>query len=156
MTRSRRRIAGLVVLLVLWLVLPLYLQDPTLNTLTYCAVFAIGAIGLTLLTGYAGQVSLAQPFFMGVGAFLGAWLAVAHGWPFLLAAIAATLVGGLLGAVSGAIAVRLQGSELAVITLGLLVLGDYLFNEVTGITGGENGTSAAELNVGLFGLNFEE
>jgi len=151
-----KRLIGYGALALLWLLVPLYLQDATLNTLSYCAVFAIGSIGLTLLTGYAGQVSLAQPFFMGVGAYTAAWLSTEHGLPFLVFAPAAIVLGGLLGAAAGAVATRLQGSELAVITLGLLVFGDYLFNEVVGITGGENGTSAADADLAIGPLNFEE
>jgi branched-chain amino acid transport system permease protein len=151
-----KRLIGYGVLALLWLVLPLYLQDPTLNTLSYCAVFAIGSIGLTLLTGYAGQVSLAQPFFMGIGAYAAAYMAADLDLAFIVFAPVATILGGLLGAVSGAIATRLQGSELAVITLGLLVLGDYLFNEVVGITGGENGKDAAAADLAIGPLNFED
>jgi branched-chain amino acid transport system permease protein len=151
-----KRLVGYGLLALLWLVLPLYLQDPTLNTLSYCAVFAIGSIGLTLLTGYAGQVSLAQPFFMGIGAYAAAYMASDLDLPFILFAPVATILGGLLGAVSGAIATRLQGSELAVITLGLLVFGDYLFNEVVGLTGGENGKDAASADFAIGPLNFED
>jgi branched-chain amino acid transport system permease protein len=151
-----KRLIGLALLALLWLVMPLYLQDPTLNTLSYCAVFAIGSIGLTLLTGYAGQVSLAQPFFMGIGAYAAAYMAADMDLPFVVFAPVATIIGGLLGAVSGAIATRLQGSELAVITLGLLVFGDYLFNEVIGITGGENGKDAASADFAIGPLNFED
>jgi branched-chain amino acid transport system permease protein len=153
---ERKRLVGLAVLAVLWLVMPLYLEDPTLNTLSYCAVFAIGSIGLTLLTGYAGQVSLAQPFFMGIGAYTAAYLAVDHDMPFVVFAPVAIVVGGVLGAASGAVATRLQGSELAVITLGLLVFGDYLFNEVIGLTGGENGKDAAAADFAIGPLNFED
>jgi branched-chain amino acid transport system permease protein len=151
-----KRLIGYGVLALLWLVLPLYLQDPTLNTLSYCAVFAIGSIGLTLLTGYAGQVSLAQPFFMGIGAYAAAYMAADLDLPFIVFAPVATILGGLLGALSGAIATRLQGSELAVITLGLLVFGDYLFNEIVGITGGENGKDAAAADFAIGPLNFED
>jgi ABC-type branched-subunit amino acid transport system permease subunit len=56
LSAPRRRYLGFALLALLWLVLPLYLGDSTLNTLSYCAVFAVGSIGLTLLTGYAGQV----------------------------------------------------------------------------------------------------
>jgi branched-chain amino acid transport system permease protein len=152
---TRKRLLGFGLLALLWLVLPLYLQDPTLNTLSYCAVFAVGSIGLTLLTGYAGQVSLAQPFFMGIGAYVAAYMAGDLDLPFVVFAPVATIIGGLLGAAAGAVATRLQGSELAVITLGLLVLGDYLFNEVVGLTGGENGKDAAAADVAIGPINFE-
>jgi branched-chain amino acid transport system permease protein len=150
-----RHYLGPAALAVLYLGAPLFLTDPTLNTLSYCAVFAIGSIGLTLLTGYAGQVSLAQPFFMGVGAYAAAYLGARHGLPLVLYAPAAVALGALLGAASGSVAVRLQGAELAIITLGLLVVGEYVFNEWVAITGGENGTSAAAADLAIGPIDFE-
>jgi branched-chain amino acid transport system permease protein len=150
------RYAGFALLALVYVATPMIFDDASINTLTYCAAFAIGAIGLTLLTGYAGQVSLAQPFFMGVGAYTAAYLGAEQGLPAVVFLPAAIVLGAALGAASGSVAVRLGGSELAVITLGLLVVGEYAFNEWIAVTGGENGRSAAEAQLAIGPVDFEE
>jgi branched-chain amino acid transport system permease protein len=71
-TRAKRVSVGL--LLLLGLALPFLLQDSTLNLLAVGCVAAIGAIGLGLVTGYAGQVSLGHAFFFGIGAYTSAFI----------------------------------------------------------------------------------
>lgn len=89
-------------------------------------IWALPVLSLVLLTGVAGQVSLCQAVFMGVGGY-GAALAVGAGVPFLLA----LLVGGLLAAVAAAVvglpALRLRGLELAIVTLSLAFAADRYF-----------------------------
>ena len=138
-----RRILAAAVVLVLLLGTPLYFVDSTLATLAYCAVFALGALGLTILTGYAGQLSIAQPFFIGVGAYLSAYLGVESGWNVLALTVLVVVAGGVLGALAGLVAVRLSGIELAIVSIALIAFGDYLFNQWKSVTGGENGRSAA-------------
>src|SRR4051794_4284124 len=104
--RTRMSQFGLLLLALLWLMLPMQLEDAWLGILNTVAVFAIGAIGLNLLSGYTGEVSLGQAFFMGMGAFTALFLGN-KGWPFLLVLVLSTLVGGLLGAIVGPIALRL-------------------------------------------------
>lgn len=83
---------------------------------------AVAAMGLNLLTGYNGQISLGHGAFFGIGAFTAAILVVDHGWPieatFPIAAILAAVVGVLIGFP----ALRVKGLYLALITLGLSVL----------------------------------
>src|SRR5918997_4154239 len=71
-TMSKKVAVGL--LLLVTLALPLVLQDRWLSLLATCCVAAIGAIGLGLVTGYAGQVSLGHAFFFGIGAYTAAAL----------------------------------------------------------------------------------
>jgi branched-chain amino acid transport system permease protein len=98
-------------------------------------VFAIAALGLNILTGVAGQVSLGHAFFMGVGAYTAAALGgqgsgrlLGWGLPIWIwlpgAGIGAALVGVLLSPV----AVRLRGLYLAIVTLGLVFIGVHLGN----------------------------
>ena len=98
-------------------------------------IFAIAALGLNILTGIAGQVSLGHAFFMGVGAYTGAVLGGASGggvWGWELpiwiwlpgAGVGAALVGILVSPV----AVRLRGLYLAIVTLGLVFVGIHLGN----------------------------
>ncbi len=102
-------------------------------------IFAIAALGLNILTGMAGQVSLGHAFFMGVGAYTGAVLGGASGggvwgwdlpiWIWLPGAgVGAALVGILVSPV----AVRLRGLYLAIVTLGLVFVGIHMGNTSLG------------------------
>jgi branched-chain amino acid transport system permease protein len=139
--RSRLAKLGVIVLLLLWLFLPLQADDFWLGVCNYIAVVAIGGIGLNLLTGFTGQVSLGQAFFMACGAFTAAFLGSKHEWPFLAWLLAAAVIGGLIGALIGPIALRLQGNYLAIVTLGLLFVGDHVFSNWTTLTGGGRGVN---------------
>lgn len=147
--RSRGFQVGMVLLLVLYLLIPNSLDDFWVGVLNYCAIFAIGGIGLNLLTGYTGQVSLGHAFFIGCGAYAAAWFGGEQGWPMLLWLPAAAIVGGLLGALIGPIALRLHGNYLAIVTIGLLFLGEHIFTEWDAVTGGGRGIRvAAPLSIG--------
>jgi branched-chain amino acid transport system permease protein len=79
--RSRPAQAGLVVLVAAWMVLPLMLGDYWATVLVYAGIASIGAIGLNLLTGYTGQVSLGHAVFYGIGAYAAAVFAGRWGNP---------------------------------------------------------------------------
>lgn len=107
-------------------------------------VLCIGAIGLNIVTGYAGQVSLGHAFFVGIGAYTGAVISgptgerlLGYGFSFLpLWLLAAGLVTALVGGIIAPIALRLKGLYLAIVTLGLVFLGEHIFKEARPITGG--------------------
>lgn len=140
---------AMVGLLVVAVAIPYVLSDFWLNVLNYAAVFAVGAIGLNLLTGYTGQVSLGHAFFMGCGAYVAARYGVVHEWPLYLYLPLAALVGAVVGAVVGPFALRLRGDYLVIITLGLVFIGEYVFDQWDSLTGGGAGTStAAPLKLG--------
>lgn len=145
---------GILLALITWLVLPLHLDRKWLDVdflgvLNLAAVYAIGAIGLNLLIGYTGQVSLGHAFFMGVGGYMAAWLGDDHGIPLPVYLLAAAAAGAVLGAVIGPFALRLRGDYLVVVTVGLVFLGDHIFNIWRSVTGGPGGRSvAAGTNIG--------
>lgn len=142
---------AMVALFVVFLAAPYVLSEFWLNVANYAAVFAVGAIGLNLLTGYTGQVSLGHAFFMGVGAYTAVQFGVKNEWPLLLYLPMAAIVGGLVGAVVGPFALRLRGDYLVIVTLGLVFLGEYIFDQWDSVTGGNGGTStAAGLSIGPF------
>lgn len=106
-----------------------------LRVLDEAFVFAIAALGLNLLTGMAGQVSLGHSFFMGVGAYTGAVLGASGsgnllGWdlPMWLWLPGAGVGAALVGMVVSPVAVRLRGLYLAIVTLGLVFLGIHVSN----------------------------
>jgi branched-chain amino acid transport system permease protein len=146
---SRWRQAFVVLLVVLWLVLPLNLNDFWLDVLARCGIAAIGAIGLNILTGYTGQISLGQAFFLGVGVYAGAWFGVRQDLPLLVWLPLAAIVGGVIGAAIGPFALRLRGNYLAIVTLGLLYVGDHVFTNWDTLTGGSAGTdTSAPVSIG--------
>jgi branched-chain amino acid transport system permease protein len=147
--RSRLYQLGLVALLALYLAGPAMLSEFQLDVGNRVAVFAIGAIGLNLLTGYTGQVSLGHAFFVGVGAYVCAWAGTQHGWPLWVWLPLAAIVGGVIGGLVGPFALRLRGHYLAIVTLGLLFVGEYVFNNWRSLTGGPAGASiTSPLSIG--------
>lgn len=126
---------------------------------TMAIVLAIAGIGLNLLTGYAGQISLGHPFFMALGAYTGAVLAGTPGstvWGYELdlsiALIAAAVVPAVVGLLVAPLAIRVRGLYLAVLTLGLLMLGEQLFKQWAAVTGG-SGVGRAPAQRTLFGTD---
>ena len=113
-----------------------------LKILSTAGIFAIGALGLNILTGLAGQVSLGHAFFMGLGAYTAAWLGAAPGplagigLPMWIWLPAAGVVAALVGLAVGPIAVRVRGLYLAFVTLGLVFIGEYVWLNWTWLTGG--------------------
>lgn len=161
----RPRAVGWVVLLVVLLALPLYLDAAWLRAGEFVMIGAVGAIGLTLLAGQAGQLSLGHAFFLFVGAVSYTVLApdpglrgestelVSLGWPPALAALGAVAICALLGLAFAPISGRVRGIYLAVATLALVFLGFYLGRVLVGLTGGTgSGRTPAELS--LFGFCF--
>jgi branched-chain amino acid transport system permease protein len=125
-----------------YLVFPAVVQgDFWLSMLCLSGIGAIGALGLNLLTGLSGQVSLGHAFFLGVGGYAVAALGAHAGLPMIVWLPAAGVVGGLAGALFGPVALRLQGTYLVIGTLGLVYLGMYIFQSVPAISGGLSGES---------------
>ncbi|MDP1819581.1 MAG: branched-chain amino acid ABC transporter permease [Acidimicrobiales bacterium] len=145
---------GLLIFLYLWA--PGYFSNYVLGVLTICGVYAVGVIGLNLLTGYAGQVSLGHAFFFGAGGYAAAYLGAQRDWPMLLFLPAAALIGFVVGAVVGPFALRLRGNYLVIVTLGLVFLGEHIWKTWDSVTGGGSGTSLRGASVSIGGLDFRE
>ena len=140
---SRQTRVALAVLIVIAALAPLTLSDFQSNVLVYAGIAAIGALGLNLLTGLTGQISLGHGFFIGTGAYVAAYFGGQRGWPFVGCLVVAAVVGGLIGAVIGPAALRLRGPYLAIITLGLVFVGQHVFENWDSVTGGVSGTSVS-------------
>ena len=143
---------GITLLLLLGAAMPFLLPDRQLQTLATGCVWSIGAIGLMLVTGYAGQVSLGHPVFIGIGAYTAAVLSgdpngrtlgfgIEEIWIWLPAA---GIVAALFGILVAPLATRLRGLYLAIVTLGLVFIASYFFAAFSEISGGTNiGRSSA-------------
>jgi branched-chain amino acid transport system permease protein len=117
-----------VLLAVAALYAPFYFE-PTYNVLLSQALFiAIAAMGLNLLTGFNGQVSIGHGAFFGVGAFTTAILMDDYGWTFELTLPVAILLTGAIGLAVGFPALRVRGLYLALVTLGMAVLLPQVLN----------------------------
>ncbi len=132
---------GLAAMVVAYLAAPFVLNAYWATIFIFAGIASIGALGLNLLTGYTGQVSLGHAFFYGVGAYGAAIFGDRWGWPFPLWLLAAAALGGVLGGLAGPFALRLRGNYLVIVSLGLLVIGQHLFENWTAVTGGLTGTS---------------
>ncbi len=132
-------VAALVGVAVL-LLLPLVLKPYGIYVLSLWAITSIAALGLNLTLGYAGQISLAQASFVGIGAYTGALLTMG-GVPFLLAWAAAFLLCFAIGWLLGYPALRVKTHYLAFVTLAFGTLAYLVFRNEEWLTGGTYGIS---------------
>ncbi|GIH74016.1 branched-chain amino acid ABC transporter permease [Planobispora longispora] len=145
-------------------VIPFYLDASWLQDGLFAMAAAIGAIGLNLLTGATGQLSMGHAFFLAVGAFGYVYFASlpeegAHslgglGLPTPVAAVLAVLLAGVAGGLFSPIAARLKGAYLGIATLALIFIGQFAMSNATPVTGGHNGRPVPPLEV--FGFVFAD
>ena len=165
MSRALPAVRGKLPWIVVWVVLlliPLYLERFWMQTGLFAMAAAIGAIGLTILTGRTGQLSLGHAFFVAIGAYgycyfaggetLGIQSTAGLGLPPLLAMVMAVLLAGLAGALFSPIAGRLRGIYLGIASIGLVFIGQHILFNATKVTGGFNGRDAEPFD--LFGFSF--
>ncbi|POX44836.1 branched-chain amino acid ABC transporter permease [Streptomyces sp. Ru71] len=152
--RRSLKTARTLAIAVLLCVPPFYLDAFWLRVGLFSLAAAIGAVGLTLLSGVAGQLSLGHAFFLAVGAYGYTWLAgePGPGLPTPLAAVLAVLLAGGAGLLFSPVAGRVRGIYLGVATLALVFLGHHLLLTADSVTGGFNGRSVPPLRIGGFGF----
>lgn len=110
---------------------------PAVTLMSQALYFGIAAMGLNLLTGYNGQVSIGHGAFFGIGAFTSAILVRDHAWQFLWTIPVAAVLAFAVGLVVGFPALRVKGLYLALVTLGLAVVFPDLVKKYID-TGGSN------------------
>jgi branched-chain amino acid transport system permease protein len=144
------------------LALPFFLSRDLTSLLATVFVFAIAGIGLNLVTGYAGQVSLGHAFFMGLGAYTAAVFGgdpdaavVGLGLDMAIWLPLAGIVPALVGLAVAPLAARVRGLYLAILTLGLVFIGEHIFKEARSITGGA-GVGRAPAEPVLFGMDLRD
>ena len=119
-----------------FLVLPLTLDEYYLSLINLISVAVVGAIGLNILVGYTGQISIGHGAFMSVGAYTAANFAVRLGFPFWLSLPLGGLMAAAVGAVVGIPSLRIKGLYLAIATLAGQLIIEWIINHVTFISGG--------------------
>src|SRR6201987_3468025 len=115
---------------------PLVLGDYLISILDLILIAVVGALGLNILVGYTGQISIGHGAFMSVGAYTAANLVVSFGAPFGVTIPAGGLMAALIGAIVGIPSLRIKGIYLAIATLAAQLIIEWTINHVPAISGG--------------------
>ena len=138
-------------LIVLMTVVPFLGSAYFLYIVNTMGIYAIAAIGLNLLIGYTGQISLGHGAFFGVGAYAAAILTTKVGIPFWTAIPLAGVITALIGMIFGIPSVRLKHLYLTIATLAGQFIIEYVLAQWDGLTGGAEGLMIA--NTSVFGYS---
>jgi branched-chain amino acid transport system permease protein len=133
-------------LLLLLLVAPLFLDRFYLGEMSFVFIYAIAGLGLMLLTGFTGQVSLGHAAFLAIGAYAHAYM-LSKGLPFLVALPTAMVLTGIVGVIVAIPALRLVGIYLAIATLAFLIIVEQIITRWVSVTGGGRGMLVAPVEI---------
>jgi branched-chain amino acid transport system permease protein len=147
--RIGRGVLLAVPLVLLAAILPLVLSDYNLYLATQVAIYAIATLGLDIVFGRTGQLSLSHASFFGLGAY-GAALMAAWSWPWWAQIPVVIGVATVAGAVVAVPTLRLSGLRLALVTLLFGELFIWAINHAGEVTGGSQGLAVPPLVVGWF------
>jgi branched-chain amino acid transport system permease protein len=131
-------------LLVVAVALPFFFSPFRVTQFTLVLSYAVAVLGLNLLLGYSGQISLAHGAFFALGAYVTAILVAKSGWPHLATVPVAAAICFVAGFAVGIPALRLHGLYLALVTLGIAVAMPQLIKRFDGLTGGTQGLPAPQ------------
>lgn len=148
MSTRLRSLGPFALLTALLVAFPLVAPENLVNSAVYAAIYGLAAIGLSLLMGLAGQVSLGHAAFFAVGAYAQALLVTKAGMPIAVAALVSVAAAMLVALLVGLPLLRLRGHFLALATLGLGIIVSVVVREleVTGGTSGIFGVPKPEFN----------
>jgi branched-chain amino acid transport system permease protein len=132
---------------------PAFVSEYYLSQLTFICIYGIVGVGLMLLTGYTGQVSLGHAAFLAVGAYTEAVLQ-AHGVPFGVSLAAAAVLAGIAGIVIGLPALRLTGIYLVIATMAFGFIVQEGLTRWESVTRGNRGITLRSID--LFGIRVDE
>ena len=150
--RSRLGGAALVAVAAILLVLPNVADNYVIYVMSRLFVYVLVALGLNLLTGYTGQVSLGHAAFFAIGAYTAAVLAERWHWPSVLCLVGAALVSAAVGYLLGLPCLRLSGLYLAMATLGFTLIVQEMLLQLSVITHGSEGMKVQPAS--FLGLTF--
>ena len=143
---------AILVLLVVMVLLPFLVGDYYLAEAANTLIWSLAGMGLMLLVGHTGQVSLGHAAFLAIGAYTDVAL-MNIGWPFLLSLPVAGLAAGIFGALIAIPAVRMSGIYLAIATLAVFVIVEEIVILMEPITGGVGGIVAPSIEI--LGISFD-
>jgi branched-chain amino acid transport system permease protein len=131
---------------------PAFASSYWLDVLNRIAIASIAAVGLNILTGFTGQISLGNAAFLAVGAYATAAMAGRLDLPFVVVIPAAGAIAALAGMVFGIPSLRLKGLYLAMATLAAHFIVEFVANHWDSVTGGVNGISVPAASLGPLAL----
>lgn len=134
------------------LLAPFIIDDFYLGELSLVFIYAVAGIGLMLLTGYTGLVSLGHAAFLAIGAYAHAWF-LSQGWPFLVSLPVAMLLTAAVGGLVGIPTLRMTGIYLAVATLAFAIIVEQVLVHWESVTGGFRGMAVELPAVGSLMLD---
>ncbi|WP_439360432.1 branched-chain amino acid ABC transporter permease [Bradyrhizobium sp. DASA03007] len=151
---SRRQwITALIILAILW-GLPFSIGGFAFYLGTIVAIYATSALGLQLMVGLGGQLSLGHAAFLGIGAYATALLELRAGFSYIAASACGAAIGGIFGLLMAQL-IRLSGVYFKIATFGFGIIAYQLMHNLAAITGGHGGlTGIPPLDV--LGVNFDD
>lgn len=147
--KTKTVLAATVLFLAVLVAVPFIVDGYTLYIINLIAIHSIVAIGLNILVGYTGQISLGHAGFFAIGAYSCVLLMVKAGVPFIIALPAAGFVSAVFGFLLGLPALRLEGPYLAIATLGFGMAVTQIISH-SNFTGGHMGLEAPRMAIGSF------
>jgi branched-chain amino acid transport system permease protein len=152
---------SIVVVLIIALAIPLVVENEYyLHTFIISGIYILLTLGLNLILGYTGQLSLGHAAFYGIGAYTSTLLVMELNFPFWLALFCSGLTAGLAGLFLGFPSLRLKGSYLVICTLAFVEIVHQGFMNWESLTRGPMGIpgipSPAEISIGAFMIDFTE
>jgi branched-chain amino acid transport system permease protein len=144
-----------VVVFVVWLAIPFAIsRASTLNLFVFAAINLIQAVGLSLLFGYAGQISLGQAGFYAIGAYVSSALSLRVGIPPVVGLAIATLAAAAVGYLVARPVLRLRGYYLAMVTAAFGIIVHTILVEWEPVTGGYSGlTGIPPIGLGIVSVD---
>jgi branched-chain amino acid transport system permease protein len=149
---SRRQWGIVAAFIVLLFACPLFCSDRVLTILTMMGIAVISVLGLSILTGYCGQISIGHAGFMAVGGYTSAVLSAKLGMPFWGALPCAALAAGVAGLIFGLPSLKIKGFYLIMATIAAHFIIIWTILQLSGITGGADGLSVPRAEIGSISL----
>ncbi len=119
--------------------------------LTFLFIMCVASLGLMVVTGFTGQISLGHAAFVAIGAYTHVWL-MGQGVPFFVSIVAAGCLAGLIGLLIGLPAIRVSGLHLAMVTLAFSIIVEQIVGRWKDVTGGFTGVAVPRPRVLGFDL----
>ncbi|MBM4327470.1 MAG: branched-chain amino acid ABC transporter permease [Deltaproteobacteria bacterium] len=143
---------GLILFLLVLLTLPLWARKYLVFVACISGVSVIGALGLNILTGMTGLISLGHAAFMGLGAYTAAILSAKAGWPMVPCLLSGAVMSAVMGAIVGVPTLRLKGLYLVVTTLAFQFIVQHVIYHWESLTQSDKGIKLA--TPAFLGLEF--
>jgi len=145
---------ALIIIIFPWIVRQIPAVDNYADIMIFAGIYCLITIGLSLLMGYAGQISIGHAAFYGIGAYTSAILTVQYGLNPWMCVFIGMIISGIVAVLVGAPSLKLRGHYLAMATLAFGIIVYIIFNEETSWTGGPDGMSGIP-GLDLFGFEFD-